>query len=84
MSLIYHQISSNAHLICLFCANKRFGGCGSILSIHTDELPDLGVKLECVGGVMADRAVSILKDFYKGENTNCPEEKRKVKQTENE
>lgn len=64
------------------CANERFGGCGSILSIHTDELPDLGVKLECVGGVMADRAVSILKEFYKGENSNCPEEKRKVKQTE--
>lgn len=65
------------------CANERFGGCGSILSVHSDELPDLGGKLECTGGFMAEMAVSILKEFYKGENTNCPEEKRKVKQTEN-
>lgn len=64
------------------CANERFGGCGSILSVHGDDLSDLGEKLECVGGVMAERAVNILKEFYKGENTNCPEEKRKLKQND--
>ena len=77
-------MSSNTHtVISLFCANIRFGGCGSILPVHGDKLPDLGVELECTGGVMAERAVSLLKEFYKGENSNCPEEKRKVKQAEN-
>jgi hypothetical protein len=28
---------------------------------------------------MADRAVNLLKDFYRGENPNAPESKRKVK-----
>lgn len=66
------------------CANDRFGGCGSILSIHNDDLPELGGKLECTGGIMADRAISILKEFYKGENANCPEEKRRMKQSDNQ
>ena len=66
------------------CANERFGGCGSILSVDNGELSDLGEKIKCIGGVMADRAVSILKEFYKGENTNCPEEKRKWKQNESQ
>jgi hypothetical protein len=30
---------------------------------------------------MADRAVELLKQFYKGENPNAPEDKRKSKQT---
>ena len=65
------------------CANERFGGCGSILSVHSDKLSDIGQQFECIGGVMADRAVSLLKQFYKGENSNCPEDKRKLKLNEN-
>ncbi|XP_053376076.1 tRNA-specific adenosine deaminase 2-like [Mercenaria mercenaria] len=61
------------------CRNERFGGCGSVIPVHTDSLPQLGPKFECVEGVMAERAVDLLKDFYKGENTNAPESKRKIK-----
>ena len=63
------------------CRNERFGGCGSILAVHEDQLTQLGPRFQCVGGVMSERAVSILKEFYKGENTNAPESKRKAKDT---
>ncbi len=61
------------------CANERFGGCGSVLSVHTDELPDIGPPLHCISGVMAMQAVDLLKGFYKGENLNAPEDRRKIK-----
>lgn len=61
------------------CVNERFGGCGSILSIDKDPLPDLGPTFMSISGVLADRAVELLKIFYKGENFNAPECKRKVK-----
>lgn len=61
------------------CRNERFGGCGSVLDVHTDALPQLGPKFECVEGILKDKAVNILKDFYKGENINAPESKRKMK-----
>ena len=61
------------------CRNDRFGGCGSILDVHCDSLPGLGPTLDCVGGVMSDKAVNLLKEFYRGENTNAPALKRKVK-----
>ena len=61
------------------CANERFGGCGSVLSIHTDKLESLGKPLNCVSGIQAEKAVDILKQFYSGENENAPEEKRKIK-----
>lgn len=61
------------------CRNDRFGGCGSVLDVHTDKLPRLGPVFECVQSVMADRAVDLLKNFYKGENTNAPDCKRRIK-----
>lgn len=61
------------------CENERFGGCSSVLPIHTDDLPSLGPTLQCIGGVMKERAITLLKDFYRGENCNAPEDKRKVK-----
>lgn len=66
-------------LVIYGCANERFGGCGSILSVHSDDLPSLGPPLQCIRGAMADRAVNLLKDFYRGENPNAPESKRKIK-----
>ncbi|KAL3857771.1 hypothetical protein ACJMK2_012408 [Sinanodonta woodiana] len=66
-------------LVVYGCKNDRFGGCGSIISVHQAELPTLGQSFHCIGGVMTDRAVQLLKDFYKGENPNCPESKRKIK-----
>lgn len=68
-------------LVVYGCANERFGGCGSILSIDRDSLPDLGPTFMSIPDVFADRAVQLLKDFYKGENINAPECKRKLKST---
>lgn len=66
-------------LVVYGCNNERFGGCGSVLHIDTDVIPDQGPPLQCVRGVFAEEAVQLLKDFYKGENPNAPDEKRKVK-----
>lgn len=61
------------------CYNLRFGGCGSVYSIHEDqELPN--PPLLChPKSLDADLAVSLLQEFYEGENPNAPEEKAKKK-----
>ena len=71
------------------CANDRFGGCGSILSIHSDlydkDTQQASVPAEpfcCVSGLYADTAVELLKEFYKGENPNAPTPKVKTKKLE--
>lgn len=69
-------------LIIFGCHNERFGGCGSILSIHDASLESLGPSFQCIGGIMKERAVDLLKRFYQGENPNAPEDKRKVKKEE--
>ena len=67
-------------LVVYGCSNERFGGCGSILNIASDPLPSLGPSYDVIRGVMAAEAVQLLKEFYKRENPNAPEEKRKIKQ----
>ena len=63
------------------CGNDRFGGCGSVLDVHTS---DLGLpEFECLSGLYADKAVKLLQNFYKGENPNAPATKRKTKDTSN-
>ncbi|XP_041347417.1 tRNA-specific adenosine deaminase 2-like [Gigantopelta aegis] len=70
-------------LVVFGCSNERFGGCGSILDVARDVL--LGqTTLTCIPGVMSERAVDLLKQFYKGENLNAPEEKRKTKPQNND
>lgn len=59
------------------CSNDRFGGCGSVLSIHSDDVPSQGQKLRCTAGVLAEPAVDLLKKFYLSENPNAPVPKRK-------
>ena len=73
------------------CSNERFGGCGSVLSIHSNT--DLGPPFEMAqpegrmdftplavtADIMKDEAVALLQEFYKGENLGAPEEKRKHK-----
>ncbi|CAK0782075.1 hypothetical protein CVIRNUC_005547 [Coccomyxa viridis] len=69
------------------CANDRFGGCGSILSIHKtgcggcggqESAP--GFQLKCRGGLMAAEAVALLKDFYATGNPKAPKPHRPLKQ----
>lgn len=61
------------------CRNDRFGGCGSVLNIATDDLPNTGTPFECIGGYRAEEAVEMLKTFYKQENPNAPKSKARKK-----
>ncbi|CAG5133180.1 unnamed protein product [Candidula unifasciata] len=71
-------------LVVYGCANDRFGGCGSILNVARDKAisSSIGPCFDVVSGVLAEQAVTLLKTFYKGENPNAPDSKRKVKDTE--
>ncbi|KAI3994439.1 hypothetical protein MKX01_012696 [Papaver californicum] len=68
------------------CANDKFGGCGSILSLHsrnTEHLPSGGASemkgcFTCKGGVMASEAVSLFRSFYDQGNPNAPKPHRPV------
>ena len=66
-------------LVVYGCNNDRFGGCGSVLNVHTDDLVSHGAPLKHRAGVFANDAVQLLKSFYKGENPNAPEPKKKRK-----
>ncbi len=54
------------------CHNEKFGGCGSILSLHDGVYP-------ISAGVLKEEAVSLFHRFYSRENTSAPEAKRKRK-----
>ena len=66
------------------CPNDKFGGCGSILSLHSvisehSNLADVkGFK--CTGGIMASEAVSLFQTFYERGNPNAPNPHRAVVQ----
>ncbi|XP_069091219.1 tRNA-specific adenosine deaminase 2 isoform X2 [Pleurodeles waltl] len=66
-------------LVIYGCRNDRFGGCGSVLNIATDYLPNTGTPFECIGGYRAEEAVEMLKTFYKQENPNAPKSKARKK-----
>ncbi|EKX73142.1 cytosine deaminase, putative [Theileria equi strain WA] len=59
------------------CSNDKFGGCGSVLSLHKSngDLP----RINCRGGILADDAIKLLQTFYSRGNPNAPEPKRKRK-----
>lgn len=56
------------------CTNDRFGGT-TVCNVF--EL--LESKCRVVGGVRADEAMALLKDFYKGDNPSAPAEKKRMK-----
>ncbi|KAJ4709237.1 tRNA-specific adenosine deaminase [Melia azedarach] len=65
------------------CANEKFGGCGSILSLHLSgsELHNSGEipqrkGFKCTGGIMASEAVSLFRYFYEQGNPNAPKPHR--------
>ncbi|KAK1367317.1 CMP/dCMP-type deaminase domain-containing protein [Heracleum sosnowskyi] len=66
------------------CANDKFGGCGSILALHTsqsewstrDEVSN-GKGFKCTGGIMVSEAISLLQSFYEQGNPNAPKPDRR-------
>ncbi|CAM9546611.1 unnamed protein product [Ectocarpus sp. 12 AP-2014] len=59
------------------CSNDRFGGCGSVLSIHDGSLPMSGHTYPCHSGLLADEAIALFKQFYSRQNVKAPEFKRR-------
>lgn len=55
---------------CFFgCRNEKFGGCGSILSLHERAFP-------CVGGLRKEEAVGLFRKFYDRDNAKVPATRR--------
>lgn len=62
------------------CLNERFGGNGSILSVHEDGHKLAGYhSYDVTSGVMAEEAIAIFQRFYVTENKRAPLGKRKRK-----
>ncbi|KAH9620634.1 hypothetical protein KSS87_011817 [Heliosperma pusillum] len=66
------------------CANDKFGGCGSVLSLHTTTT-ELSIHnttgFKCSGGIMASEAVSLFQIFYERGNPNARKPHRTVVQS---
>jgi len=57
------------------CANDRFGGCESVLSVH-EISPDAFPVLDLTPGILKDEAIGLLQRFYVRGNAKLPEAKR--------
>ena len=65
------------HKVVYGCGNDRFGGCGSVMSIHSindDRFAELNVQ----GGIFAKEAILLLRKFYLIENDHAPVPKKKT------
>lgn len=62
------------------CHNDRFGGNGSILSIHDDDSIRCN-KYEVHAGILKSDAVDVFQRFYERENKRAPEAKRRKKES---
>lgn len=67
-------------LVVCGCCNERFGGCGSVLNVAENSLPNTGAPFKCIPGYRADKAVQMLKTFYKQENPHAPRSKVRKKE----
>ena len=56
------------------CDNDKFGGNGSILSIHT-----MDEKYEVCSGLFKEKAIQLLQEFYQHGNVKAPDAKRQRK-----
>ena len=52
--------------------NDRFGGCGSVLNVHTrKDMPVLGIEnFECIGPTDNQRSIVMLKELFAYHNDN--------------
>lgn len=51
-------------LVVFGCKNSRFGGCGSVLALHTADVTPSLPAYDCVSGVMEMEAIEALQRFY--------------------
>ncbi|XP_078435992.1 cytidine/deoxycytidylate deaminase family protein [Wolffia australiana] len=62
------------------CTNDKFGGCGSVLSMHESNLhfPSIskGKYFKCRGGLMASESIDLFRCFYEQGNPNAPKPHR--------
>jgi tRNA(Arg) A34 adenosine deaminase TadA len=58
------------------CRNERFGGCGSVLDVAATDVRF--PPFETVGGIQSERAIELLKQFYRGQNPHAPNPKLKT------
>ncbi|RLV95994.1 tRNA-specific adenosine deaminase subunit TAD2 [Spathaspora sp. JA1] len=64
------------------CNNDRFGGTGTVLSVHSDVNLGDGIY-DSIGGIMRCEAIQLLRNFYIQENESAPTPKvKKNKQIE--
>lgn len=63
------------------CGNERFGGCGSVLSVHTGPfIPNPIPELNCeVLDEFRGECIMLLRRFYVRENEKAPNPKKKTK-----
>lgn len=61
------------------CSNDRFGGTGSILSIHSQINCKDMFNYEVYDGILKEEAIEIFQRFYTSENKRAPASKRKRK-----
>ncbi|KAK2953168.1 putative tRNA-specific adenosine deaminase subunit TAD2 [Blattamonas nauphoetae] len=54
------------------CKNDRFGGNGSILSLHNAELSPVYPVYQTISGIMAEEAIAIFRQFYSRGNPHAP------------
>ncbi|KAJ9073802.1 tRNA(adenine34) deaminase, variant 2 [Entomophthora muscae] len=59
------------------CQNERFGGCGSVESLH-ESLSIQQRSYAAFGGYMREEAIMMLRRFYVRENTSAPAPKKKA------
>jgi len=62
------------------CRNERFGGCGSVLSIHRDSTIFSG-GFPVFGDILKDEAIDLMKQFYTLENKYAPTDDRTNKKS---
>ena len=64
------------------CSNPKFGGCGSILSLHNAPMLN-HAQYPILKGLLETEAIQLLRCFYDRENFHAPDDKRKRKDNAN-
>lgn len=57
------------------CLNDRFGGCGGVMTVHSD--PSVDPPYPVYGGLFREEAIMLLRKFYVQENNKAPDPKPK-------